>query len=102
MLINGNINLECEKAHNAFVKLFASVSPTVFRPVDPLLKVLFAIPNDLEESMHKLKRWLGELWNNFKDRSIHYHLTLRNDQRSAVVFDILCERRNNACAIIRY
>ncbi|KAK2585924.1 hypothetical protein KPH14_010508 [Odynerus spinipes] len=53
------IRLECENAHIALVKLFAAISPTVFRPVDPLLKVLLTAPASLKEPVFNLKRWLG-------------------------------------------
>nr|XP_033329487.1 huntingtin [Megalopta genalis] len=60
MLTAGKIRIESERAHVALVKLFAAISPTVFRPVDPLLKVLLVAPEDtLDASMVKLKRWLG-------------------------------------------
>lgn len=59
MLAAGKIRIESEKAHIAMVKLFAAISPTVFRPVDPLLKVLFAKPDSLDTSSLRLKRWLG-------------------------------------------
>ncbi|XP_034181194.2 huntingtin [Osmia lignaria lignaria] len=59
MLASGKIRIESEKAHVALVKLFAAISPTVFRPVDPLLKVLLVTPDSLEASTLKLKRWLG-------------------------------------------
>ncbi|XP_012141248.1 huntingtin isoform X2 [Megachile rotundata] len=59
MLAAGKIRIESEKAHVALVKLFAAISPTVFRPVDPLLKVLLVTPESLEVSTLKLKRWLG-------------------------------------------
>ena len=44
MLSARKICLESKKAYFALVKLFSAVSPTVFRPVDPLLKVLFTMP----------------------------------------------------------
>ncbi|CAK9812056.1 Htt [Anthophora plagiata] len=59
MLASGKIRIESEKAHVALVKLLAAVSPTVFRPVDPLLKVLLVTPDSLDTSSLKLKRWLG-------------------------------------------
>ncbi|XP_076761860.1 huntingtin isoform X2 [Xylocopa sonorina] len=57
MLAAGKVRIESEKAHVALVKLFAAISPTVFRPVDPLLKLLLVTP-DLS-SNSRLKRWLG-------------------------------------------
>ncbi|XP_076681503.1 huntingtin isoform X2 [Andrena cerasifolii] len=59
MLAAGKVRIESEKAHVALVKLFAAISPTVFRPVDPLLKVLLVTPDSPETSSLKLKRWLG-------------------------------------------
>lgn len=59
MLAAGKIRVESEKAHVAMVKLFAAISPTVFRPVDPLLKVLLVKPDSLDTSNLRLKRWLG-------------------------------------------
>ncbi|XP_031845695.1 huntingtin isoform X2 [Nomia melanderi] len=60
MLTAGRVRVESEQAHIALVKLFAAISPTVFRPVDPLLKVLLVAPEDaLDSSSLKLKRWLG-------------------------------------------
>ncbi|XP_076626175.1 huntingtin [Colletes latitarsis] len=59
MLAAGKVRTESEKAHIALVKLFAAISPTVFRPVDPLLKVLFVAPVSVESSSLRLKRWLG-------------------------------------------
>jgi huntingtin len=38
------IRLESKQAYFALVQLFSAVSPTVFRPVDPLLKVLLTMP----------------------------------------------------------
>lgn len=55
----GRIKIKCENAAIALIKLFSAVSPSVFRPVDPLLKVLFTVPPALEESKVKLERWLG-------------------------------------------
>ncbi|KZC07761.1 Huntingtin [Dufourea novaeangliae] len=60
MLTAGRVQIESENAHVALIKLFAAISPTVFRPVDPLLKVLLVIPEDnLIASSLRLKRWLG-------------------------------------------
>ncbi|XP_076644519.1 huntingtin [Halictus rubicundus] len=60
MLTAGRVRIESERAHVALVKLFAAISPTVFRPVDPLLKVLLVAPEEtLDASTVKLKRWLG-------------------------------------------
>ncbi|KAG7190657.1 hypothetical protein KM043_006738 [Ampulex compressa] len=59
ILAAGKLRIECERAHIALVKLFAAVSPTVFRPVDPLLKVLFSTPVSLDASIVELKRWMG-------------------------------------------
>ncbi|XP_024941677.1 huntingtin isoform X2 [Cephus cinctus] len=59
MLADGKIRIETKDAHAALVKLFAAVSPTVFRPVDPLLKVLFSVPPNADEPIIKLQRWLG-------------------------------------------
>ena len=59
MLASRKIRIEIKDADIALMKLFSAVSPTVFRPVDPLLKVLFVVPPEPEESGIKLKRWLG-------------------------------------------
>ncbi|XP_017892227.1 huntingtin isoform X3 [Ceratina calcarata] len=59
MLAEGKIRIESEKAHVALVKLFTAISPTVFRPVDSLLKVLLVTPDSLDASSLRLKRWLG-------------------------------------------
>ncbi|XP_068985197.1 huntingtin isoform X2 [Bombus flavifrons] len=59
MLAAGKVRIESEKAHVALIKLFAAISPTVFRPVDPLLKVLLVKPDSLDTSNLRLKRWLG-------------------------------------------
>ncbi|KAK0095114.1 hypothetical protein PV326_009203, partial [Microctonus aethiopoides] len=60
-LAAGKIHIECEAASIAVIKLFATVSPTVFRPVDPLLKVLFTVPPHVigGESHIKLERWIA-------------------------------------------
>lgn len=55
----GKLKIESEKAHVALVKLFAAISPTVFRPVDPLLKILFTASISATASTLRLKRWLG-------------------------------------------
>ncbi|KAL0105126.1 hypothetical protein PUN28_016641 [Cardiocondyla obscurior] len=59
ILAAGKIRIESEKAHVALVKLFAAISPTVFRPVDPLLKILFTTSIPKTASILKLKRWLS-------------------------------------------
>ncbi|XP_043274964.1 huntingtin [Venturia canescens] len=59
LLASGKIRVERKHADSALMKLFAAVSPTVFRPVDPLLKVLFTVPPSIEEPLVRLKRWLG-------------------------------------------
>ncbi|XP_029667120.1 huntingtin isoform X1 [Formica exsecta] len=59
ILAAGKLKIESERAHVALVKLFAAVSPTVFRPVDPLLKILFTASISMTASSLKLKRWLG-------------------------------------------
>ncbi|XP_048514714.1 huntingtin isoform X2 [Athalia rosae] len=59
VLAAGKIRLESKEAHIALVKLFSAVSPTVFRPVDPLLKVLFIQTPTLQDSTVTLERWLG-------------------------------------------
>ncbi|XP_033353075.1 huntingtin isoform X1 [Bombus vosnesenskii] len=59
MLAAGKVRIESEKAHVALIKLFAAISPTVFRPVDSLLKVLLVKPDSLDTSNLRLKRWLG-------------------------------------------
>lgn len=58
MLAAGKLRIEFEKAHVALVKLFAAISPTVFRPVDPLLKILFTTATILDSTL-AVKRWLG-------------------------------------------
>lgn len=59
ILAAGKLKIESEKAHVALVKLFAAISPTVFRPVDPLLRILFTASISTTASTLKLKRWLG-------------------------------------------
>lgn len=59
LLASGKIRVETKQADSALMKLFAAVSPTVFRPVDPLLKVLFTVPPNVDEPLVRLKRWLG-------------------------------------------
>ncbi|XP_032690213.1 huntingtin isoform X2 [Odontomachus brunneus] len=59
ILATGKLRIESEKAHVALVKLFAAISPTVFRPVDPLLRILFTASISTAASTLKLKRWLG-------------------------------------------
>lgn len=59
VLAAGKLKIESEQAHVALVKLFAAISPTVFRPVDPLLKLLFTASISTAASTLKLKRWLG-------------------------------------------
>ncbi|KAG5319910.1 HD protein, partial [Acromyrmex heyeri] len=59
ILAAGKLRIESEKAHVALVKLFAAISPTVFRPVDPLLKILFTASIPTTAPILKLKRWLG-------------------------------------------
>lgn len=44
LLTKRKMRLESKKSYFALVNLFSAVSPTVFRPVDPLLKVLFTTP----------------------------------------------------------
>ncbi|XP_015112466.1 huntingtin [Diachasma alloeum] len=58
-LASGKIRIESETAGVAVIKLFSTVSPSCFRPVDPLLKILFTVPPGLNESRIKLERWLG-------------------------------------------
>lgn len=55
MLSSRKLRLESRQAHFALVKLLASVSPTVFRPVDPLLKVLFTMPPNVGNSLLSVK-----------------------------------------------
>ncbi|XP_063978909.1 huntingtin isoform X2 [Diachasmimorpha longicaudata] len=55
----GKIRIELEVAGVAIIKLFSTVSPSCFRPVDPLLKILFTVPPGLNEPRIKLERWLG-------------------------------------------
>lgn len=59
ILATGKLRIEAEKAHISLVKLFAAISPTVFRPVDPLLRILFTSSISTTASTLKLKRWLG-------------------------------------------
>lgn len=60
ILAAGRLKVESEKAHVALVKLFAAISPTVFRPVDPLLRILFSASSSASTaSTLRLKRWLG-------------------------------------------
>ncbi|XP_011641684.1 huntingtin isoform X2 [Pogonomyrmex barbatus] len=57
ILAAGKLRIESERAHVALVKLFAAISPTVFRPVDPLLKILFTA--SIPTTAPIMKRWLG-------------------------------------------
>ncbi|XP_046737508.1 huntingtin isoform X1 [Diprion similis] len=59
VLASGKVRLESKEAHIALVKLFSAVSPTVFRPVDPLLKVLFIQAPNSQDSVLIMERWLG-------------------------------------------
>ncbi|XP_043476526.1 huntingtin [Leptopilina heterotoma] len=59
MLAAGKVRIESKEAHAAVVKLCATVSPTVFRPVDPLLKVLLTNPPLMGDKLVRLERWLG-------------------------------------------
>lgn len=59
VLAAGKVRLESKEAHIALVKLFSAVSPTVFRPVDPLLKVLFIQTPNAQDSLVSIQRWLG-------------------------------------------
>ncbi|XP_023313861.1 huntingtin [Trichogramma pretiosum] len=66
MLSSRKVRLEFNEANFALIKLFSAASPTVFRPVDPLLKVLLAVPPSINQSSHDLpsvtvvdfQRWL--------------------------------------------
>ncbi|ESO95031.1 hypothetical protein LOTGIDRAFT_160793 [Lottia gigantea] len=51
------INLDCSKALDVLHLLFECVSPSVFRPVDILLKTLLAPPTDIS-CVEGLQRWL--------------------------------------------
>ncbi|XP_058802645.1 huntingtin isoform X2 [Phymastichus coffea] len=71
LLSSRKLRLESKQAHFALVKLLSSVSPTVFRPIDPLLKVLFMTPPSVGNSLlphyifltsktiFDFKRWIG-------------------------------------------
>ena len=59
MLEAGKVRLESKESHIALVKLCTVVSPTVFRPVDPLLKALLTNPPSINERIIKIERWLG-------------------------------------------
>lgn len=41
------VNLDCRMSVDVLHRLFESVAPSVFRPVDSLLKALFCTPQDL-------------------------------------------------------
>lgn len=51
MLATRRLRIESKKAYFVVVKLFSAVSPTVFRPVDPLLKVLLTMPPPVGENL---------------------------------------------------
>ncbi|KAK3589444.1 hypothetical protein CHS0354_020780 [Potamilus streckersoni] len=56
-LAKQQINLVSQKALDVLHRLFESVAPIVFRPVDILLKTLFSCPVDMTSS-HCLERWI--------------------------------------------
>ncbi|KAL3864910.1 hypothetical protein ACJMK2_006556 [Sinanodonta woodiana] len=56
-LAKQQINLENQKALDVLHRLFESVAPIVFRPVDILLKTLFSCPVDMTSS-HCMERWI--------------------------------------------
>lgn len=47
MMANGRMHLESRDAHCALSRVFASIAPSVLRPVDQLLRTLFAAPPNL-------------------------------------------------------
>ncbi|XP_008206342.1 huntingtin isoform X2 [Nasonia vitripennis] len=71
MLATRKVRVESKRAYFALVKLFSAVSPTVFRPVDPLLRVLFTMPPPVgknlisynvpstSKNILEFKRWIG-------------------------------------------
>lgn len=60
-LVEGGIPVESERVYMALVKLCRVVSPTVFRPVDPLLQLLLLLFKKERESVANLPRWLATL-----------------------------------------
>ncbi|CAL1538264.1 unnamed protein product [Lymnaea stagnalis] len=56
-LAKQQINLESQDALDVLHRLFESVSPSVFRPVDFLLKTLLAPPHDVSD-VSSLQKWL--------------------------------------------
>ncbi|KAH9487495.1 hypothetical protein Btru_075739 [Bulinus truncatus] len=56
-LAKQQINIDCQNALDVLHRLFESVSPSVFRPVDFLLKTLLAPPHDVSD-LQSLQNWL--------------------------------------------
>ncbi|XP_055860312.1 huntingtin-like [Biomphalaria glabrata] len=56
-LAKQQINVDCQNALDVLHRLFESVSPSVFRPVDFLLKTLLAPPHDVSD-LQSLQKWL--------------------------------------------
>uniref|UniRef100_T1IW53 Huntingtin n=1 Tax=Strigamia maritima TaxID=126957 RepID=T1IW53_STRMM len=57
-LARQEILIDTQPALDTLHRLFETVAPSVFRPVDPLLKILFSPPHDLKTRSH-LERWFG-------------------------------------------
>ena len=57
-LVKQSIQIDCYDSLNCLHQLFESVSPSVFRPVDILLKALFAAPQpDITDNYYYFHRW---------------------------------------------
>ncbi|KAK7793413.1 hypothetical protein R5R35_014313 [Gryllus longicercus] len=59
LLAQGRVRLESRAAQQALHRLLAACAPSVLRPADPLLRVLFATPPSLHSSIVAIQRWLG-------------------------------------------
>ncbi|XP_074640755.1 huntingtin-like [Tubulanus polymorphus] len=57
MLSKQQINIDSQLALDVLHRLFESVAPSVFRPVDVILKILFSDPYDLS-CVNQLEKWL--------------------------------------------
>lgn len=63
MLATRKVRVESKRAYFALMKLFSAVSPTVFRPVDPLLRVLFTMPPPVGNNLISVRRMLNYVFN---------------------------------------
>lgn len=59
-LTSGRLRLDsCDAQKSLHQLLLHSLAPSVFRPVDPLLRVLFSPPPHVDSSLQSVIRWLG-------------------------------------------